>query len=184
MEELEQALLFLLYIFFSELSFSLHYKVFGRTDRKSWIRIKNYRTDLSLPISVIELLSLQNPHSSCVLHSINNSFDYIWAFSLLWKKELLYSTIRQLLYEGSLEGQETELQVAKTRSICKNDIFLVWLQQILSLLHRCYFLGTSHLKWDPTALQGSVTTNLWSTVNHHQLPKQTTNQNHKLLKLD
>lgn len=145
MEKLEQALLFLLYTIFSELLFSLHYKVFGKRDRKSWIRIKNYKTDLSLPISVTKLFSLQNPHSGCVLHSINNSFDYIWAFSLIWKKELLYSTIRQLLYEVSLEGQETDLQIPTTRSICKNNIILVWLQQVLSLLHRCYFLGTSFL---------------------------------------
>lgn len=169
MEELEQALLFLLYTIFSELSFSLPYKVFGKTDRKSWIRIKNYRTDLSLPIFVTVLFSLQNPHSSCVWHSTNHPCDYTQAFSLCWKKVLLYSTTRQLLHED----RQTSTFLSKTRRISKARIFLVWLQQVLSLLHRRIFLGMSHLTWDPTPARGSAATKLCTIVHCHQLPKET-----------
>lgn len=90
------------------------------------------------------------------------------------QEELLNGIIRQLLQEESLENEETNVSpcssTSKTRSISKANILLS-LQQVLSLQHRRYFLGMSHLTWDPTPAQGPAAINLWAATKHHKYPR-------------
>lgn len=173
MEELEQALLFLLYTIFSKLSLSLHYKVFGKTENHElgariteqalaflsvWRYFFLYRILVQVLFCTVEIIHaitfesflFFGKRSSCIALSGSSCMRTVWKVR-----------------------RQTSRFLSKTRSISKASIFLFWLHQVPTLLHRRYFLGMSHLNWDATPVRGSAATNLWAIVNCHRLLKET-----------
>lgn len=109
MEDLEQALLFLLHIIFPELSFSLHYKAFGKADRRlnQDQELQNrpqprfqYGSVFFLYRTLVLLHMAQHTQLLGLLLSLSFSLE-----------EALTQHIREVICAESPEGQEADLQV-------------------------------------------------------------------------